>query len=105
MKTKKGKTYKVTGKIWLYPGETANWHFFTIPKMESGEIKETYKAFTKGWGSLPVSVMCGKTTWKTSIFPDSKSGTYLLPIKASVRAQENIFEGDTITIRVTILVP
>ena len=32
-----------------------------------------------------------------SIFPDSKSGTYILPLKAKVRKKENIYEGDTVT--------
>ncbi len=98
MKTKKGKAYKVSGKVWLYPGESANWHFFTIPKKESSELKELYKGLTKGWGSLPVSVTMGKTTWVTSIFPDSKSGTFILPIKAMVRKKEQVYEGDACTI-------
>ncbi len=102
MSAKGKKSYKVTGKIWLYPGEFASWHFFTIPKKESGEIKEAYKGLAKGWGSLPVEVTIGKTTWTTSIFPDSKSGTYILPLKALVRRKESLFEGDTCTIRLSI---
>jgi hypothetical protein len=57
-----------------------------------------YKGLTKGWGSLPVEVTIGKTTWKTSIFPDSKSGTFILPIKAVVRKKEEVYEGDARTI-------
>jgi hypothetical protein len=104
MKTKKSKTYKVTGKVWVYPGESANWHFFTIPKKESSELKEVYKGLTKGWGSLPVEVTIGKTTWKTSIFPDSKSGTFILPIKAQVRKKEKVYEGDACTVSFVITV-
>ncbi len=91
---KKSSRYTVTGTIWLYPGESASWHFFTIPKKESSEIRELFKGFSKGWGSLPVEVTIGKTIWKTSIFPDSKSGTYFLPIKAQVRKKEEVYEGD-----------
>jgi hypothetical protein len=98
MKARKGKSYKVAGKVWLYPGELANWHFFTIPKKESSELREAYKGLTKGWGSLPVEVTIGKTTWTTSIFPDSKSGTFILPIKAMVRKKEEVYEGDACTI-------
>jgi Domain of unknown function (DUF1905) len=104
MKTKKGKTYKVSGKVWLYPGESANWHFFTIPKKESSELKDAYKGLTKGWGSLPVEVTIGKTTWKTSIFPDSKSGTFILPIKAMVRKREEVYEGDACTVLLTVTI-
>jgi hypothetical protein len=102
MKTKKSKTYRVTGKIWLYPGVSASWHFFTVPKKESTEIKETFAGLTKGWGSLPISVTIGKTTWATSIFPDTKSGTYILPLKVLVRRKETLFEGDMCTVRFSI---
>jgi hypothetical protein len=98
MKTKKAKTYTISGKVWLYPGESANWHFFTIPRKESSELKEVYRGLTKGWGSLPVEVTIGKTTWTTSIFPDSKSGTFILPIKAMVRKKEEVYEGDVCTV-------
>jgi hypothetical protein len=103
MKTKKGKVYRVTAKVWLYPGESANWHFITIPKPTSKEMKETHGAHARGWGSLPVSVTMGETTWTTSIFPDAQSGTYLLPLKAQVRRKEGLFEGDTVTLTCTIL--
>ncbi len=103
MKTKK-TSYTVKGKVWLYPGESANWHFFTIPKSETFELKERYAGLTKGWGSLPVEVTIGNTTWKTSIFPDKKSGTFLLPIKAAVRKKEEVYEGDMCTVYFVVTV-
>lgn len=103
MRTKKNREYIVQGKVWLYPSETASWHFFTVPKKESSEIKAKYGNLSKGWGSLPVSVSIGKTTWTTSIFPDSKSGTYILPLKAEVRKKEGIFDGDTYTVSFVIV--
>ena len=90
----KPKAYKIKATVWLYPGENASWHFVTIPKKESAEITEQYKEFKKGWGSLPVEVTIKKTTWKTSIFPDRKSGTYLLPLKALIRKKEGLGAGD-----------
>ncbi len=96
--------YTLTTKIWMYSGEKASWHFLTIPKKESLEIANTFHAFKKGWGSLPVEVKIGRTTWKTSIFPDRKSGTFLLPVKASVRRAEGIFEGDIVAYAIKILV-
>jgi hypothetical protein len=97
MRTRRGSSYKVKGKVWLYPGETGNWHFLTVPKKESAAIKKAFGSLVRSWGSFPVSVTIGKTTWKTSIFPDAKSGTYVLPLKAVVRRKEGLFEGDTIT--------
>lgn len=99
---KKSK-YTLTATLWLYPGENANWHFITIPKKESTLITDTFKAFKKGWGSLPVSATIGKTEWRTSIFPDAKSGTYLLPIKALVRQKEGLEVGDSVMVTVTIM--
>jgi len=89
-------------KVWLYPGEKAAWHFVSVPKALSAKLKKKYGVLTKGWGSLPVEVTIGKTTWKTSVFPDSKSGMYLLPLKAAVRRSEGLFEGDDIKVKLGI---
>jgi hypothetical protein len=91
-----GKKYTITAIVWLYSGMAA-WHFITLPKKESDEIKELFGEMKRGWGSLPVEVTVGKTTWRTSIFPDKKAGAYLFPLKASVRKKEGISEGDVIT--------
>lgn len=99
----KSPRFRITAKVWLYPGDKANWHFITIPKKESKEITEKFKALKKGWGSLPVEATVGKTTWTTSIFPDRKSGTYLLPLKALIRRKEGLEAGDTINFTFTIV--
>jgi len=98
----KQSKYSITAKVWLYPGDKASWHFITIPKKESKEITEKYKPLKKGWGSLPVAVTIRKTTWNTSVFPDSKSGTYLLPLKALIRRKEGLESGDKVSIVITI---
>lgn len=99
----KSSVYTIKSEVWLYPGMTG-WHFLGVPKKQSAEIKEKYGTRAKGWGSLPVEVTIRKIIWKTSIFPDKKSGTYLLPLKASVRKKENIFARDTISFSIRILV-
>ena len=93
--------YTVRSKIWLYPG-MAGWHFLTVSEKQSKEIKKAFGGKARGWGSLPVQVTLGKTTWKTSIFPDNKSGTYLLPLKASVRLKEGVAHGDTVRFMIRI---
>jgi hypothetical protein len=98
---KKKTEYKIRSKVWLYPG-MAGWHFLTIPKKQSEEIKKAFASNARGWGSLPVEVRLGKTTWKTSIFPDKKSGTYLLPLKAEVRRKEGVEHEDTVDYAITI---
>lgn len=98
----KKNTYKIKSKVWLYPG-MAGWHFLTIPKKESEAIKKVHGKNARGWGSLPVVVTLGKTEWKTSIFPDKQSGTYLLPLKAAVRRAEGIDAGESVAYSITIL--
>ena len=88
--------------MWLYP-VMVGWHFVGLPKKESEEIKKTFGVKARGWGSIPVLVTLGKTTWNTSIFPDKQSGTYLLPLKAKVRKDEGLLVDDIVRVAVTIL--
>lgn len=95
------KTYSFKAKVWLYPG-MAGWHFVTIPKKTKEEIDFFFAHAKRGWGSLPVLVTVGKTSWKTSIFPDKKTGSYLLPLKLEIRKKENLKEGDSINFSLEI---
>jgi hypothetical protein len=88
--------FSVKAEVWIYPG-MAGWHFVTLPKKQGSEIKERFGKAARGWGSLPVKVTVGKTSWKTSIFPDKRSGSYLLPLKAEVRKKERIKAGDILS--------
>lgn len=89
-------------KVWLYPG-MAGWHFITLPKKYSKEIKDNMDIMKRGWGSVKVIAKVGKTAWGTSIFPDKKSDSYLLPIKLEVRKKENIKFDDFVNISIEIL--
>lgn len=88
-------TYKFKSKILVYPS-MGGWRFLVLPQKESKEIKAERGKAARGWGSVPVSVTIGKTTWQTSVFPDKKSGTYLLPLKAKIRKAEDIFDDDEV---------
>lgn len=82
-------------KVWRWK-QTGGWHFATVPPAESARIRAQYKSAKRGWGSVPVRVKIGKTEWETSLFPEARSGAYLLSIKASVRKAERIQEGAVI---------
>jgi hypothetical protein len=88
-------------QVWLYPGKAA-WHFVTLPKKESETIKELFGDMKLGWGSVPVTVTVGETSWNTSIFPDKKAGAYLLPLKSEVRKKEKIHEGDMLAFTIKV---
>lgn len=97
------KPFTIKAKVWLYPGDAA-WHFVSLSKATSTKIKQRFGAQARGWGSLPVTVKLGESEWETSIFPESKEGCYLLPLKAQIRKREAVFAGDTITFSLTIRV-
>lgn len=82
-------------ELWLYPGDGA-WVFVTIPLEVSDEIKALTNGLPrKGFGSIKVIVKIKELEWRTSIFPDKKSKSYLLPIKKEVRRKTNLSPGDT----------
>lgn len=99
----KRASFVLKSKVWVYPG-MASWRFITVPKKESEAIRKKHGTHARGWGSLPVTITIGGTSWNTSIFPDKKSGTYLLPLKAAVRKAEGIFDGDTVLYSITLRV-
>jgi hypothetical protein len=93
--------FKMKAKVWCYPG-AGGWHFLTLPKKQAALIRKGFNTLKRGWGSLPVNVTIGQTVWKTSIFPDAKLNSYLLPLKVSVRQKEKIGLGDTVVFSVEI---
>ena len=93
--------YKLKSEVWLYPG-MAGWHFMSIPKKDGEDIKKRFGKKQRGWGSLPVVVTIGRTSWKTSIFPDKQSGSYLLPLKTDVRKKERISSGDKVNFSIEV---
>lgn len=97
-----GRPIKITSKVWVYPG-FAVWRFVNVDKETAAVIREKYGKSARGFGSLPVEVKLGLSVWKTSIFPDKQSGTYLLPLKSKIRVAEDIGDDDTIHFTIKIL--
>ena len=103
-------TYSVRSVVVLWPGSTHStgsgqvgaWHFAYIGKKQSEEIRKKQKGLRRGFGAVRVCARIGKTAWETSIFPDSRSGSYVLPLKASVRKAEGIVAGDRIILNIKI---
>lgn len=90
-------------ELWLYPGMAGNWHFVSLSEKDVAELKKAFGPLSHGWGSLPVEAQIGKTKWNTSIFPNKKSRTYILPIKASVRKSEGFLAGDRAKVKLSII--
>jgi len=96
------RNFKLRAKLWRYSTGAAAWHFLTLPKKQSAYLKQHFGLLQNGWGSVRVSITVGKTSWLTSIFPDKKAGAYLLPIKAAVRKNEKLEEGNTLSFNLEI---
>lgn len=95
-------TYKFRAKLWLYDGSGA-WVFVTLPKDCGEEIKMITADNRRGFGSVRVHATIGSETWKTSVFPDSKSGSYVLPVKKEVRKSTDSDVGDMVDIAVSLI--
>jgi hypothetical protein len=89
----------VTGDIWYWRGPSP-FHFVTVPDEESAHLRSVAKGVTYGWGMIPVRARIGATEWTTSLFP--KEGRYVVPVKDAVRRAEELDEGDTVVVRLTV---
>lgn len=90
-------------RVWEHsPGDPGSWHFLTVPS-ELSEGLSLEAGPPTGFGSIRVEVTVGATTWRTSLFPDSAAGSYVLPLKKQVRRSEGLAAGDTceVTLEVT----
>lgn len=92
----------VTGPLWLWSGESASWHFLTVPEAQAGEIRAESLARRGGFGSVRVEARINGVAWRTSVFPQ-KSGDYILPVKASVRRDAGIAAGDEVTVELALV--
>ena len=73
-----------------------------VPPELSEDIREIPRPH-RGFGSVRVRARIGGSEWATSIFPDSKTGTYVLPLKKSVRDAEGVVEGEPVVVRLEVL--
>ena len=94
-------TYDFTAELWRHGEMPGAWYFLTIPADAADEIKARSHGERRGFGSVRVQATIGQTTWATSIFPDTKSASYLLPVKAAVRRKTGIEEGDAVAAKIT----
>jgi len=74
--------------------------FAALPAPEAEQVRRIARAATYGWGVIPVEAEIGGVAFTTSLFP--KDDTYLVPIKAAVRARANITAGDRVAVALTI---
>lgn len=104
MRTGGRKSFTITAQVWLWQGDSP-WHFITIPAEVAEDIRELVSGeLRRGFGSVRVEVTGGTPaySWNTSVFPDKKSGGYLLPLKKDARDALECDAGDSVTVRVRV---
>ena len=73
-----------------------------MPNELADEIQARTAGIRRGFGSLRVHVTIGESNWATSLFRESKSGSYILPLKKEIRSKEKITEGDLVSVCFTL---
>ena len=88
--------------MWEHDG-SASWHFLSVPEPIADDLEAEFGHRAAGFGSLRVEVTIGSSTWQTSLFPDSKRSTYVLPLKKAVRTAEGLSAGSTAQVELVVL--
>jgi hypothetical protein len=94
--------YVFDAELWLWDARKHDsWTFVSLPADDSDEIRHRVGR-TNGFGSVPVAVTIGATTWQTSIFPDAAKQVYTFPVKKAVRLAEGLAAGDSARVTVEL---
>ncbi len=93
--------FEFTATLWRWPN--GNWFFVTLPFEVADEIDDHASAARVGFGSVRVEVTVGRSTWQTSVFPDKRAESFLLPVKAAIRRAERIDDGDEVAISLRVI--
>jgi hypothetical protein len=92
-------SHNFTAELWLHNDMPGAWYFITLPQDAADEIRATEER--RGFGSVRVHATIGDSAWDTSIFPDTTTDSFVLPVKAAVRSRQDIDEGDHVTVTIT----
>lgn len=93
--------YEFSGKMWK-DASPGGWHFISMPKDLSKEIRENLKWQEEGWGRMKALAKIQQFEWKTAIWFDTKMDTYILPVKAEARKKSKIEVNQNIEIEIWI---
>ena len=88
--------------MWEHDG-SASWHFLSVPEPIADDLEAEFGHRAAGFGSLRVEVTIGSSTWQTSLFPDAKRKTYVLPLKKAVRTAEGLTAGSVASVDLVVL--
>lgn len=97
-------TYEFDAPLWRWDARKADsWVFASLPTDVADDVLEVADGVTRGFGSVRVEVTLGGSVWRTSVFPDDKARTFVLPLKKAVRRAESVNVGDTVRLRLALV--
>ncbi|MGB3187380.1 MAG: DUF1905 domain-containing protein [Ornithinimicrobium sp.] len=91
-----GKQFSFSASLWLH--DKGSVYFCALPEQVSDAIADLSHGHTHGFGSVPVEVSVGTSTWHTSLFPSTELATYVLPMKKAVRLTEHLQAGNDVQV-------
>ena len=96
--------FSFDAELWQWQGNGPSaWCFVSLPDELTDEIDDRFGHRAAGFGSIKVEVYVGESTWRTSVFPDAKRGTLILPVKKDVRKREGISFGDVARFEIAVV--
>jgi hypothetical protein len=75
-------------------------YFLRVPEAQATAITNISKQVSYGWGVIPCDVKIGIIEFYTALFP--KDGSYLVPLKKSVREAAAIDLGERVEVNIRI---
>ena len=92
-----------------WQGDRGTYHLVTI----TGDAAEAIAAHAlmhrlefgtqRGFGSVKVMASVGRTTWKTSVFPQREKSEWVLLVSKIVMRAEDLAEGDPVELELELL--
>ncbi len=77
------------------------WHGVFLPAEAAAAARFLGRA--NALGAIAVTVEIGDTTGRTSLFPDKRRDSYLLPLNAKLRRAADIAAGSRIAVTVRLI--
>ncbi len=95
-------TYEFDAPLWRHDGDAA-WYFLTLPFAVADDVEERFGRTAGGFGSVRVRVCVGASEWMTSLFPDAKRKSYVLPVKKAIRVAEHLDDGTPVHVTLDVV--
>ncbi len=73
-----------------------------VGEKESAKLKVAKNTKKVAWGYIKILAAVGKVKWETVLFP-LREGLYLLALKSDIRKKADVKEGDTVTVKCTLV--